>query len=529
MNPGHELVSTAAADAPAARPGVSPAPTPSLADPVAPGLVLEWIAASSPEPWFPSVYARGHGLNRDCLDEPLNTLRNVDLVRIATWVRGDGQGYVLTPAGEAAAKDPAALERTLRSGLTPLPSAAPIAEPDTAPTAPAPSAEGPIEFRLSIVTPALIGINLLWFFIGLLIAAQSGISTTDYLVGRNTDILHRMGAISGPDLLSGQWWRLLTSCFVHIGGLHLLVNLVALGMMGPLAELLWGRGRLLLIYAIAGLAGSCLAMALEPIKPDSGAVTLLAGASGAIWGVLGSLFGWMLLYRHTLPDDVAAELFRRLTVVVLLNIGFSLLPTVSWQAHLGGGLAGFLAVGALNALRFGDRPRKLWGAVALVALPLLSIGGLVATMQSGDAWAALRTPPTKRPGSQAAIDAYNQTVVPLLMLLAPEPVDKVEREAKLQLVRAVWKKPPVLPQIVSRVQQLRTIAADAVAKLSEPQTGVGVVDEKRVKARAFAEARLKSFDLLLALLANPGDPAAFDAWLAAAADANRLWSELGQK
>jgi membrane associated rhomboid family serine protease len=486
--------------------------------------VLTWIAARGADPWFPSAHAREAGVPRESLDEPLTELRLAGLVRIETWVRGAGQGYVLTADGERVAKDPAALAR-----LRPVERPRAVAEPPGAvPAAPPPQATELVEFRPPIVTPALVGANLIWFLVGLILAAQAGVPTSDYLRGRDPGILHRLGAVSGPTLLAGEWWRLLTSCFVHVGGLHLLGNLLALGMMGPLAELLWGRWRLMVMYVLAGFAGSCLAMALRPLDPESGGVVILAGASGAIWGVLGSLVAWLLLYRTQLPVELSADLVRRLGVVVLLNVGVSFLPGVSWEAHLGGGVVGFIAAGLLNSLRFGDRPRRLTAVVVLVVLPVLCATGLVAAIESGAAWNRLLSGKTKPAGATSAVDAYNQTIVPLLNLLAPEPVRHVEQQATIAVVRSVRKPPGNAARVRALVEQKRAVAADVVMKLAEP-TGVETVDQKRAKARAFAEARRKSFDQLLALLDNPADPAALDAWVAGKAEATRLWAELGQK
>ena len=202
-------------------------------------------------------------------------------------------------------------------------------------------------------TTVILITNVVMFGVSLLATMKSneggGFSL---LFGMGNEALYRLGA-SNPYavLVEHQWWRLITACFVHIGVLHLIVNMFALAMMGPLAELLWGRRRLLLIYLISGLAGSALAMA---IRPDS----LLAGASGAIWGIQMSLFAWLFTFRRHLPADLAADWFRRLSVVFVLNAGVSFLPGISWEGHLGGGVAGFLAAGLLNAARFGDRPRR---------------------------------------------------------------------------------------------------------------------------------------------------------------------------
>ena len=525
MNPGHELVSPAAADPPSPPPPPSGPTTPDAApagasaEPVTPALILKWIAARGSEPWFPSAHARESGIPRDALDEPLNDLRLAGLVKVAAWVRKAGQGFVLTPEGEQAAADPSLLAK-MRPADEPPP-----AIPLEVPVESGPRPGDMIEFRPPIVTPALIGANVLWFAVGLVVAGVTGAPTDDYLAGKHSGLLHRLGGVTGFDLLAGGWWRLLTCCFVHVGGLHLLVNMMSLGMMGPLAELLWGRWRVLLIYLVAGLAGSCLAMALRPVDLDSGAVTILAGASGAICGVLGSLLAWMLTFRTFLPPAIAADLFRRLGMVVLLTVAISVVPWVSWEGHLGGGVAGFVAAGLLNALRFGDRRRQVTAAVLLALLPALCVGGLIVAMRGADSWRPLRDAAHAREAAAAAAH-YDETVAPLLSMLAPDAVKPVEREARVVVVRSLRKPPATAARVRGRVEQKRAVAADAVARLSEPPTGVTALDRKRAKAKAFAEARLRSLELLLALLASPTDDATLEAWLPSVMEANRLWVEL---
>ena len=73
--------------------------------------VLEWVSKAAPGAWFPSAHARDAGVPRDALDEPLNELRLAGLVRVTSWVKGTGQGYGLTPAGETCAADPTVLAK----------------------------------------------------------------------------------------------------------------------------------------------------------------------------------------------------------------------------------------------------------------------------------------------------------------------------------------------------------------------------------------------------------------------------------
>ena len=133
---------------------------------------------------------------------------------------------------------------------------------------------------------------------------------------------------------NGAWWQLFTSIFAHQQIWHIGANMLSLWMIGPLVEGALGRVRYLVAYLIAGLAGSFLVLALAPHGQAS------LGASGAIFGLLGILV--VLFLRRGLP-------MQQLGSVVLLNFVITFtVPNISWEAHLGGFLAG-LGIGALVA------------------------------------------------------------------------------------------------------------------------------------------------------------------------------------
>jgi len=368
-------------------------PTAPLPVSPSPDDVLQWIRSAGPAPWFPSAHARLTGVKRDDLDEPLNELRLAGLVRVATWARGIGQGYVLTPEGETA-------------------SGAPIPAAPAAQKAPTPIATEPVLGDLSddpppIVTPMLVVANLLWFFVGTVVALRIGVPIGAFLLrGDPPALLLQFGAISAQGLIAGEWWRLITCCFVHVGVIHLAVNMFSLGSAGPLAEWVWGRRPVLVVYVLSGLAGSCLAMSLHPVEPTTGAQVVLAGASGAIWGVVTSLLAWLLLHRRILGPDITSQWARRLAPALFLNIAVSLLPGISWEAHLGGAVVGFLSAGLMHAMREGPLSQRVGALVLLLAIPGICVGGLSLAMKSGQAWGPFRPGPAVGATASGEAPAY---------------------------------------------------------------------------------------------------------------------------
>lgn len=506
-----------------------------------PAAVLAAVAAAGGRPWFPSRHAADTDTDRDALDEPLAVLRTAGLVRVAAWERGLGQGYVLTPEGE---------DSVATGAGVPAPGEKPAAEPapaeDVVPE-PVPLMSAPgrptnrlgLDVRPPVLVPILLIANVLWFFAGLVAAVRGDYPVGQYLGKGHPYLLHRLGAVSGTDLLDGEWWRLISSCFVHIGLLHLLANLFALAMVGPLAELLWGRWRLAVIYAVSGLAGSCLAMGH---RPD----TLLAGASGAIWGVLGSLLAWLILYRQYLPRDVAADWARRLWIVFLLNGAVSLLPGISWEGHLGGGVGGFVAAGLLNALRHGTWPRRILALLLLSALAPACLLGLVAAMNHYGPWVDLRQRRAdaralsdRRDAANAelerlaalkgAVQGYTRDLVPRFQQLAPEPVRAVEQQATWLLLRpAERRNPEVLAGVRAKVEAIKKTADElAGAVAPPPPAGLEMFAPLRDRAGAVAAARSRSFALLLQMLDSPAAPdaAAWEAWGEARRAADAAWGQ----
>ncbi len=152
------------------------------------------------------------------------------------------------------------------------------------------------------------------------------------------------GSLITVCVADGQPWRLVTSIFLHSGVTHLLLNMLSLYFLGSFAEASFGRGRFFAMYGLSGIAGG---LAYLYWSVFTGAFAQPAvGASGAIFGLLGGVFGYTIR-RGTFSarDPVIGQLL--LLTGINLFLGFSI-PNVSNAAHLGG-LAGGLVYGFLLA------------------------------------------------------------------------------------------------------------------------------------------------------------------------------------
>ena len=155
----------------------------------------------------------------------------------------------------------------------------------------------------------------------------------------NPITLHQLGALEPISILGlGQYWRLLTTLFLHYGAVHLLVNTYALFMLGPRLETTLGTPRFFAAYLLAG-AGSSVAVVLC-WRLGLTRADLLVGASGAVMGIVGVWAGVLLGHRHM---PIARRQLINIGIIVAVQSAFDLyFPQVSMAAHLGGLITGFV-------------------------------------------------------------------------------------------------------------------------------------------------------------------------------------------
>ncbi|MEY9843254.1 rhomboid family intramembrane serine protease [Streptacidiphilus sp. MAP5-3] len=156
---------------------------------------------------------------------------------------------------------------------------------------------------------------------------------------------------------SGEWYRMITSIFLHQQILHIALNMWSLWVLGPYVEQALGRLRYLTLYLLAGIGGSALVMLLVPAEP-------VLGASGAIFGLFGAV---IVIHRHR-----GYQLGPIMAVLLVNLVATFTLSGIAWQAHIGG-----LAVGGLIAAGYAYAPaarRNAVQAAVVVAAALLVVG-----------------------------------------------------------------------------------------------------------------------------------------------------------
>jgi rhomboid protease GluP len=351
--------------------------------------ILRMCARSAPEPWYPRLYAQSVGMAPDALYAHLEELWLDGLVRKASGPPESGPGLTLTEAGRDLLDDPAALQR-LKEGraVKPGDQGGAVREAFRRRTRP-------------IATLGVIAVNAAAFLYTVYLASRLGI-VSDFIAlspfgeanpvvaQRVQNVIIQAGAVYGGGWLNGEWWLLLTSCFIHIGAMHILANMYALYRVGGEVERMWGSVRYLVIYLFAGLGGSCLALGLAPRE-------VMAGASGAICGVLGAEAVWVLCNGRHLPRSLARELRRNLLINGVLITFISLMPGVSWQGHLGGAVIGAVVALVMQVQRFGPAPLRWVVLFALVPLPWLGYGLIEYERATNPHWAPIHRLPADVP------------------------------------------------------------------------------------------------------------------------------------
>lgn len=167
-----------------------------------------------------------------------------------------------------------------------------------------------------------------------------------------------------PGVAEGQWYRLVTSAFLHYGLVHIVFNMWALWVVGPQLEQWLGRLRFGVLYGLSGLGGAVLVYLLSPLNSAT------AGASGAIFGLFGATF---VLFRRLRVDARGIVALIVINLVITFVVPAISSQSISWQGHVGG-----LITGTLVAAVFAYVParQRLLALIAVTSVLLALFVGL---------------------------------------------------------------------------------------------------------------------------------------------------------
>ena len=196
-----------------------------------------------------------------------------------------------------------------------------------------------------VITYALIVINIVMFLL-------------TYTLNSQVDLVYYL-ANNKVLVKSGEYYRLITCMFLHSDIIHIGFNMYALYILGPQVERYYGKSKFLLIYFVSGLLGSLFSCVFM------NDLSFSIGASGAIFGLLGSIAYFTYYYRATLQGLLRSQIVP----VIVLNLCLGLfIPDIDIFAHLGGLIGGILISMAIG---IGDKGRKTDEINGIVVLVLM--------------------------------------------------------------------------------------------------------------------------------------------------------------
>lgn len=234
-------------------------------------------------------------------------------------------------------------------------------------------------------TIAFLVVNL---FIFLLMLESSDFSSTVLSEAFSGPVLEAYGAklnllINHP---YNQWWRLIAPMFLHVNLIHLLINMYSLMMVGPFVEKLYGSAKFVVFWILTGIGG--LVASYLTVRPELSTGPLSrfifksndfpsAGASGALFGLVGVLFVFGIKFRHELPPGFKRAFGTGLLPIILINlfIGFLGSRFIDNAAHLGGLVSGAVLALGVDYERPGSKRRitNAWRVLQVMALLLVVV------------------------------------------------------------------------------------------------------------------------------------------------------------
>jgi rhomboid protease GluP len=228
------------------------------------------------------------------------------------------------------------------------------------------------------------------FFVFLLMWQSSGMTSAG-LSAFSQEVLIAYGAkVNVLISQQHQWWRFVTPMFVHVNLLHLLVNMYSLWVVGPYVEKLYGSAKFVVLWVLTGVAG-VVASYFSVVGPETQLGSLgrflfktddvpSAGASGALFGLVGALFVFGIKFRHELPEGFKRAFGTGMLPIIVINlfIGYLGRGVIDNAAHLGGLAAGAALALVVEYRRPGEKTAVAitWQVLRLAALTLVAVSFL---------------------------------------------------------------------------------------------------------------------------------------------------------
>src|SRR5215467_1148948 len=240
----------------------------------------------------------------------------------------------------------------------------------------------PYKFTIALLIANVFVFLLMWESSGLAFAALQRGFPEAVLIAYGAKVNYLI------DPPNNQWWRFVTPMFVHIDILHLLMNMFSLLILGPFVEKLYGSAKFVVFWVVTGIAGSV--GSYYSVRPSlahgalgsfifHGADVPSAGASGALFGLVGVLFVFGIKFRNELPEGFKRVFGTGLLPIIFINlfIGFIGRSFIGNSAHLAGLFSGAALAVFVDYRRPGARASitTIWRVLQVISLAVIVVAG----------------------------------------------------------------------------------------------------------------------------------------------------------
>ncbi|MEP6741753.1 MAG: rhomboid family intramembrane serine protease [bacterium] len=300
-------------------------------------------------------------------------------------------------------------------------------------------------------------------FVFLLMWQASGLSSTALWEFPDQVLLAYGAKLNSLISQQHEWWRLVTPMFVHVNLPHVLINMYSLWVVGPYVEKLYGSAKFIVFWVLTGIAG--VVASYLTVRPSlavgpgrflfKGSDVLSAGASGALFGLVGVLFVFGIKFRHELPEGFKRAFGTGMLPIIFINlfIGYLGRGFIDNAAHLGGLTSGAILALAVDYRRPGERPvvATAWRILQAVAIALVAISFIKTAQHYRD------TLPQSTPQNAAVVDDKTRQFVAYAKAMndAQDAFELILREGEISKADDAIKELESAPSLDPKADELR--------------------------------------------------------------------------
>lgn len=316
----------------------------------------------------------------------------------------------------------------------------------------------------------ILTINIALFVVMALVEMRNGAGAEAFMQSGNGSVLRGIGALYPGALANGEWWRLVTWNFLHIGLVHLLFNSIALYQVGPQVEEIFGSAKFIFIYLVTGVVAGLASMIISP--------SFTAGASGALFG----LIGLMAAYGYRLGGVFGRALMKSMLIWAAFGFAVGMMPGINNIAHGGGFVAGVALAFVIPAeSTMTVNSARLWNAVMIACMLIVAASFAMAGRnfnQAQEIAADGRSVITLSRHVRSAVQVMNESQQAVTSKKDPQLISDGLRGAARDILS--------VPRIDDRSEEIKQQIGDLLTKRAEA-FAAAAKDQKALPRAVLAE------------------------------------------